>query len=268
MPYELEPSAESSDPGEPGGSKPDPAGGADGPSPEPEATDESTAEEADPVVRQRGEPCPSCGAALHEPGALVCLGCGWDQRALEQRATETAEDEVEAPSGPLVTARPNDRWLATAIAVAGLATVAIGLLMGAPSLFPPVGEGAPETIAWADRLGQLGRLPVVLGVWGACGIGAFFVLAWLEVRPLGDMRAVAARVLAAVCAARCAKWIALSSWPLVEFTVEAIAAAAIYFALVLSLFGLNPRRAGIVLAVTVGGYFLALIMSTLVMWAV
>ena len=228
------------------------------------------------------EPCPKCGAAMRGDDALVCLRCGYDLRTLDAHEIDESpivvEDESEDPPEPVIRPVATDPWLGLVLlGAAGIALV-VGVLTGAEGLFQldppdPVGAGPdgprepmPATASWPQRLTELVRLPVQVGVWIGAAFGALALAAWVWRRPLGSAKAAVARVAGMVAVARLGAFIDLS-WRTAEYFVEALIGGAVFFGLSLLMLRLPPRDAGLFVLMTAGGFLVLYRRAALVVFA-
>jgi hypothetical protein len=198
--------------------------------------------------------CPNCGTPMRGRDTLVCMRCGFDLKSMKVIKTETGETTVDedekAQREPLVKEGPGDPWLPLALAIIGGVLLLIGCLAGAPGLFPHVratlAEGATLVISWDERWGAAARFPILILLWTMCGFGSLIAGAWLFGRPFGNVGVGALRMLGIVAIARCAGFVSFS-WPLVEFLLESLLAAAVFFVLTMLLFRVKPRDAATIL---------------------
>jgi hypothetical protein len=209
--------------------------------------------------------CPSCGASMRGADALVCLRCGFDLKTNRQIRTEMGEvtpTEIESVP-PLVRPGMGDMWLPAAVAAICGGFLAVCYLAGLRGLFPEIdaailaNQRDPE-IGVGDRFVALLRFVVLVGMWATCGLGALSFLATLLgvklVNDVSHLRLAAIRMLAIVAAARIATLINLDTTSY-EWIVEAVLQLAIFIALSIAFFRLNPRD-----GVTLGGSALVLFM--------
>ncbi|MCP3905320.1 MAG: hypothetical protein GY715_16965 [Planctomycetes bacterium] len=215
--------------------------------------------------------CPSCGAPLRGGDTLVCVRCGYDMRTLSQTPTETpppAEPMPEPDVDPIVPPGRGVSWLPIALIVCGLAVMAWGLLSGQPGLFTSSGgeEDVVAEVAWRQRWMGLARLPVLVGLWSACGVAALALTAWISARPFGDLRLAALRVTGIVAVASLTRFTDLPS-RLLEFPIEIAGAALAYYAGTMLLFRVTPREAGTVTGLTAVAFFVTTVLTHFVAWA-
>jgi hypothetical protein len=240
------------------------------------------AEASKPAARAEPEPepsgvqaldvCPNCGSPMRGRDTLVCMRCGFDLKAMKVIETETGqttEEEEEERREPLVEEGAGDPWLPAALAIAAAVVLLIGYLAGAAGLFPQVRsaleEGALFSASWDARWGGAARFPLLIALWTMCGFGSLVAAAWLFGRPFGNVGLGALRMLAIIAIARCVGFLSFP-WRLVEFTAEAIAAAAAFFILSMLLFRLKPRDAATVLVVTIVLFLALYVIARIVTW--
>jgi len=253
--------------------------------PEPSAADGTSREAAAPESTGRPEPepepsgvraldvCPNCGSPMRGRDTLLCMRCGFDLKSLKVIETETGqtteEEEKEEEREPLVQQAGGDPWLPAALAIAAAVVLLIGYLAGAAGLFPQLRsaleEGALFSASWDARWGGAARFPLLIGLWTMCGFGALIASAWLFGRPFGNVGLGALRMLAITAVARCAGFLSFP-WRPLEFTAEAIGAAAAFFILSMLLFRLKPRDAATVLVVTVVLFLALYVVARVVTW--
>ena len=252
--------------------------------PEPPAADEASSRAAVSKSAAGAEPepepsgvraldvCPNCGSPMRGRDMLVCMRCGFDLKSLKVIETETGqttEEEEKEERQPLVQEAAGDPWLPAALAIAAAVVLLIGYLAGAAGLFPQLRsaleEGALFSASWDARWGGAARFPLLIALWAMCGFGALIAAAWLFGRPFGNIGLGALRMLAIVAVARCAGFLSFP-WRLLEFTAEAIAAAAVFFILSMLLLRLKPRDAATVLVVTVVLFLALYIVARVVTW--
>jgi len=249
---------------------------------EPPAADGTSSRAAASKSAERAEPepsgvraldvCPNCGSPMRGRDTLVCMRCGFDLKSLKVIETETGqttEEEEEEERQPLVQEAAGDPWLPAALAIAAAVVLLIGYLAGAAGLFPQLRsaleEGALFSASWDARWGGAARFPLLIALWAMCGFGALIAAAWLFGRPFGNIGLGALRMLAITAIARCVGFLSFP-WRLLEFTAEAIAAAAVFFILSMLLFRLKPRDAATVLVVTVVLFLALYVVARVVTW--
>lgn len=198
--------------------------------------------------------CPNCGASMRGADELVCLRCGFDLKTLKVlptvTAADTGEQEVQDQEGadaePLVAPGLGNLWLPGALAAISAVILIVSYLAGAVGLFPhlPAGDAAAAAaeVPLGARFEGLLQFVVLSAMWIACGLGALAFLAYLVGRPFGDLQLALVRMTAVVVTMRLASMIDLGSrtW---EWTAEALLQAAIFIALAIALFRLQPRDA-------------------------
>jgi len=217
--------------------------------------------------------CPNCGSPMRGSDTLVCMRCGFDLKTMKvietKKGETTGEEEEKEQRDPLVQEGPGDPWLPVALAIIGAAILLIGCLAGAAGLFPhlraTLEEGATLVVSWNERWGAAARFPVLIGLWTMCGFGALIAGAWLFGRPFGNVGLGALRMLGIVAIARCVGFLSLSLRP-VEFILESLLAAAVFFILTMLLFRMKPRDAATLLVVTIVLFLALFVIAHLVTW--
>lgn len=219
------------------------------------------------------EYCPNCMAPLHERGALVCLRCGFDLKTLKVAKTRIAKPvEVDEDEDDEAEAQPicrsglgNERLPLIVAGVSGLLLL-IGHLAGFAALFPPavVREAGDEPIVFVQRILEIGRELVRIGVWTACAVAGLLMLAATVERKAGDLTLAAARLLSIVVTVRLVTFLHMPGPYWVEWTLEAILQAVLFIGLALAFFRLTPRNAALL-----GGFtFIVLISAWIIAYAI
>ena len=240
--------------------------------------------EPQPLPVESLDACPNCGSPMREKDALVCLRCGYDLKHLKVIETETedrakakgrkkekAELEEVEERRPLAREGLGGLRLPLVLAVLAAAALIIGYLAGYQGLFPAVGEAAAAAeeaapIEWARRFTELGKFPVLIGLWTLCAMGALVAGSWLFGRPLGDVGLGAARMLGIIIAAFCVRFLPVQD-KVLSFAAEAAAALAVFFLLTMFFFRLRPRDAGTLLGLTLLACIVLYVGAKLMAWA-
>lgn len=220
------------------------------------------------------EYCPNCMAPMPERGALVCLRCGFDLNTLKVAKTRIAkptevdedEDDEVAEAQPICRAGLGNARLPLIVAAASGVLLLIGHLAGFTALFPPsiAGEHGEEPIAFMQRILEIGRELVRIGVWTACAVAGLLMLAATVERKAGDLALGAARLLGIVVTVRLIKFLHIPGPYWIEWMSEAILQAALFIGLALAYFRLAPRN-----GVLLGGFtFIVLISAWLIAYAI
>jgi hypothetical protein len=250
--------------------------------------EKESAHEPAPLPVESLDACPNCGSPMRGKEALVCMRCGYDIKHLKVIETETEKEEPAkaAPrKGKAAAARDEadeQRPLTRrglggvrfplALAAIGTTALTIGYLLGFRGLFPPTdvmtteGEQLPP-IAWSARFLELGRFPVLAGIWTLCGLGALFAGSWMFGRPLGDLRVAAARMLGIIVLVFCAQFIPIQD-KVLSFAAEAAMSLLAFFLLSMLFFRLKPRDAGTVMAMAIVSFVVLYLGAQLLTWAV
>jgi hypothetical protein len=198
---------------------------------------------------------------MREADTLVCLRCGYDLKTMRVLQTRTGEVEVPAPGeaaaangkrAPICVPGRGGWMLPAAIGGVGALAAIIGFLAAARGLFPVVEEGA--AIAAGARFRALAGFLVFSAIEIGAGFAGLLAGARLLETRLGDARLALIRVAGIVGFSSLALFIGLSS-PGVEVPLEVLAKVAISFSLVMLLFRMEAREAGIVTIAAVIAFF-------------
>ena len=204
--------------------------------------------------------CPNCGKTMGGTRNLICMHCGFDLKTM--KVIQTAKGEVTVEEEQQTEA---ERWQATPIcgpglgdfitpgimAAIGFGALLIGLLAGAPGLYPD-----PE----AGRLRGVLAEVVISAMWIGAGGAAVKVLSILLERPAGDLRLVFARAAGIVALMRLATFVNFetNSW---EWVFQSALQLPIAAGLSWLLYKITPRDAAILLGLAifafVAVYFMA-----------
>lgn len=224
--------------------------------------------------------CPRCADPLPAENASVPSGSSEDVGSSGSDASDAGggeeSDDAPAPArdlepeamAPVAVARPTDPWLPGALAGLSLVVLLAGVLAGLSGLFAtavPSDQPAAD-VAWPTRLEAAARLPLSVGLWTACALGALATVAASRDRPLGDWRVAALRLGAAIACARLALFVLLP-WSLLTSVVEILLQGAIFVGLVVALFRVKIAFAGILLVVTLVYGVGAAVIGWLMGWA-
>lgn len=225
--------------------------------------------------------CPSCGATMRGIDNLVCIRCGFDLKTMRHVQTKTGEidaAEIAAQQSelqPLIKRGNGDLWLPTILAALAGIVLLIGYLAGARALFPnavttnETGQAMINVTA-GMRFNAILKTLIIIGMIGACGIGALAFTAYLNgmrlARNWDDLKLGAIRMLAIVVTMRLTSFIALPNRAL-EWTAEAIVQLAIFAGLSLALFRLKPGDAPIMTGAAVILFVMLWLAGQLVVWA-
>jgi hypothetical protein len=227
--------------------------------------------------------CPSCGATMRGADNLVCIRCGFDLKTMRHVQTKTGEiDAAEAAaqqaSGelqPLIKRGNGDLWLPTILAAVAGIILLIGYLAGARALFPNViatNEAGQQLInvTAGMRLNAILKTLILIGMIGACGMGALAFTAYLNgmrlARNWDDLKLGVIRMLAIVVTMRLAAFIALPNRAL-EWTAETIVQLAIFAGLSIALFRIKPGDSPILTGAAVILFVMFWLAAYVVVWA-
>lgn len=218
--------------------------------------------------------CSNCGAPMHEDGAKVCVGCGFDARTGSVIGTKTgiANAPEEAPLDEIVSHKGMRTWLYIALFVTLILVVA--WLVGWSSLFVR-SEGkflASSGDYTLDSPGFWGR---ILGVirWVIAGTTLTLVggvalrfTAKIASRPAGEWGPIFARLAMIVATAGLATLLPLEPMWL-ERIVQLIAGAGLAALGSFMILGLRGAQLGIFLAAWVLLLAALLPVSLLIAWS-
>lgn len=177
-------------------------------------------------------------------------------------AARSAAPVPDAPKRPLVQSTRIEWPLAVAGCCAALFVAAC--IGGQHGIFPRA-DGVEVTIA--ERLVMLLRGILMMLLCGGCLVAGAALFHMVDRRPLGDLRALAARMLMISSVALLSRVFPIDI-AFLKQTYDVIAPIAVAWAMILALFRLNPRDA----ATVVGAAILSLIIlgfgSTIVSFAI
>ena len=228
--------------------------------------------------------CPSCGATMRGADNLVCIRCGFDLKTMRHVQTKTGEIDAaevaaqQASGGgelqPLIKRGNGDLWLPTILAAVAGIVLLIGYLAGARALFPNViatnEAGQIVSISAGMRFNAILKTLILIGMIGACGMGALAFTAYLNgmrlARNWDDLKLGAIRMLATVVVMRLAAFITLPNRAL-EWTAEAFVQLAIFAGLSIALFRLKPADAPIMTGAAVILFVMLWLAAYVVVWA-
>jgi len=157
------------------------------------------------------------------------------------RPSVQAADPVIAR--PLVTS-PRVDW---PLIVAGLAAILFiaACIAGQRGLFPAYGE-EPVVPDWATRLLQLARGLLMMPLAAVCLAGGAWLFQLVERRPLGDVRGLSARMLMIACVALIVRILPIDM-AFLKQSYDVLAPVAAAWLLLMAVFRLTPRDAGVLL---------------------
>jgi hypothetical protein len=212
--------------------------------------------------------CPECGAPMRDSDQLVCMRCGFDLKTMKRIETATGSTSVDEDAGsaevqpPLSAPGRGEFWLPGVIAGASVLLLVIGYAGGVGGLY----DGAAEP-NFGVRLMAIVKLLVRLLTWGGCVVGALWCTArLLNQQPLGEIRLVALRALAAVAAVSIIRFLNLEhdSW---ERGVELVLQAGLFPFLLLALFGVNLRDAALSALIALAALLTMVLAPLIVSWS-
>lgn len=190
------------------------------------------------LLDESEDTCPSCGAPLPSPDAVVCVKCGYDLVANKARSTAIEEvevDEADAEGDVFAKRAPLGANVPATIALVAWALAAI--LAG---VFHEAGAAR-----------EIVRVLVYAPVQAGLGFGAVALTARLLEQKIGHMTVAAARI--AMCVALFALMMVLGDGinapgP-VQFLVGAALGAGAYFLTAWRLFSTSPGVTGMLMGV-------------------
>ncbi len=197
---------------------------------------------SEPIFEIAEDRCPKCSEPMPSD-AVVCMKCGYDQRANKVREVETGVVEVpEAPEGAkpaktdfVVPGRLSPKTLGIVGAVLTVAAmVAAGIYAPAPS-FGVVAAWVLLTL-------------YTIGINSATGVAAVAVAARLNSQPFGRLDVALARMFAAFAlfqAISRTRPVLLGS-PLLTTGVSFVVGALLYFGAVMLLFRKDRRTTSVI----------------------
>jgi hypothetical protein len=213
--------------------------------------------------------CPNCGSPMPDAKTLVCLRCGFDMKRLEVIKTKTGETTIEDPKDkpekapPLCRAGRGDLWLPGVLAAIAVTLLLLGYLAGATSLFP---RATADPVPMGMRFTGLLRSGLLILIWALCGIGGLTFLGRLLERPFGDLKLAAIRMIGITAVMRLMMYVHIGP-PLVDWPLQAVLQAAVFYVLLLALFGLTVRDAATTLLATLISFVMLWIAALAVNWA-
>jgi hypothetical protein len=196
-----------------------------------------------PIFDLAEDRCPKCGSELPTT-AVVCVKCGYDQRANVVREVETGTVEV-APPAPETKSSENDFVQAGKLTPKTLAIVGGVLTAGA---MVSTGVFGPNHTFWLVVGNVLLTLYLIV-VNTATGVGAVAVAARMNSQPLGRLDYAAASMFAAFAMFQAA----INTRPSLGYQVLTggvpfVVGAGLYFGAVMLLFKKDRRTAMMIAA--------------------
>lgn len=217
--------------------------------------------------------CVRCGTTVRESRAATMAdpsapdrdGAGVEGRS-DPEGAASADAGLADDDRPIAVPRPSDRWLPGTIGGLSVLLMLVGLIAGMASLFPGVDTTAAAPVPWSARLSGVVRLPLFIATWSGCALGALATVAWLRDRPLGHLPAALVRLAAIITVARLGAFLDVPV-AVLRFPAELVAHAAIFWVLVIAMFRLRPRDAGVVLGLTLLYGVVLLCATALIEWS-
>lgn len=228
-----------------------------------------TEKDAGPVDIESLDVCPNCGATMRGTDELVCLRCGFDLKSMKVIETRTGEDSVDeiveegAEPPPLSKPGRGDLWMPAAVAGVSAVVLIIGCAGGVLGLY--TGADSPN---FGMRLVAIAQTLLRFAVWGGAVIGALWCTARLiNQQPLGEIKLVAMRALAAVAAINLVRFINLEhdSW---EQGIELVLQAALLPPILTAMFGISFRDSMWTAIITIGALLTMVLAPLIVSWSI
>jgi len=190
------------------------------------------------LLDETEDTCPSCGAALPGPDAVVCVKCGFDLVANRQRSTAIDEVEVDEDFAEVNAFARRSPLGANVPAIVALVSWALAAILAGVFSETQTTRAIVRVLIYA---------PVQFGI----GFGAVALTARLLEQKIGRMNVAAARM--AMCVALFALMMVLGSGVSapgpVQFILGAALGAGAYFLTAWRLFSTTPAVTGMLMGV-------------------
>lgn len=198
-----------------------------------------------PIFDLADDRCPKCGEVM-DATAVVCMKCGYDQRANVVREVQTglaevAEPSTTDPSPADALVKPSDRLKPKALVIAG-GLLTVGAMFAA-GYFAPAGASA-----WVV-FGLVVLTLYRVALHTATGVAALAITAKLEGKPFGRGEFAVSRMFVCFALFQLCTLIHLPLWWGLSMVITWGVGAAAYFGAVMLLFR-QDRSTALLIALT------------------
>lgn len=197
---------------------------------------------ARPIFELADDRCPRCGEPLPTE-AVVCVKCGYDQRANTVREVETGVVEVAEPATAPKAAKPDF------VTPGKLSPKALGIAGAVLTVAAMVAAGVYAPVRSFGVIAALVLLTIyTIAINSATGVAAVAVAARLNSQPFGRLDVALARMFAAFAlfAAVIRTRPLLLGSPLLSMGVSFVVGALLYFGAIMLLFKKDRKTTSVI----------------------